>query len=1065
MLPARFAPAVVLALALAPSMAAAAETAAFDIPAQDLARALLAFSRQSDISVSAPAPLLSGRRSSPIKGRLGARAAMDRLLAGSGLRAVRGADGGLVIEALAPPPARGRAEPAQRPGQRPVGAGPPEAPEAPRLLSGVVVTGYRNGLAKALAIKRERAATVDAILAEDIGKFPELNLSEAIQRIPGVAITRDAGEGRQIAVRGLGGAFTRVRINGMETLATSGGANAGGGTNRGRTFDFNVFASDLFSQISIQKTASASAEEGSLGATVDLATARPFDKPGLTFAMSGKLGHSDVSQGASPRLAALVSNTVLDDRLGLLASVAYNQRDIVDLGYSAGLWQSGTAVAPGFAAAADDLTPGLAAVNAAVHPRIPRYEYMRVSQKRLGATAALQWRPGDRTEVALDLLYADFKGRRNEAYLETFTFLSGGACGQASPASCGLNQVKVVSATVEQPRPGLTTLTQGVFDNVDLKSEARYDELQTRFRQATLRVDHAVSDTLKFSAVLGASRSDFANNVQSTVQLDQYNVQGYAYDFRSDHPVLSYGDADLLDPSAWTLSEIRSDPNWVDNRFASADLQLAWMPSAPLGLKAGVARKRYRVAVVSYNRSNGTATNVNTVLPQALSQIPVASYTEVVAYPGAWPGGGDGRWLTPSLTWGAQVLRLNDPTYLTTVTPGQAPPSPFGDRCFIKGCGIYNVGPEPVLGANFDVEEVTDSAFAQLDFRFDLRGVEAFGDVGLRYVTTRQRTGGYGVRSAPSGDEVVQAIFRDENTRRYDDLLPAINLVVKPTSNLLLRFSASKVMSRPDLSALRPGVSIATISYKIVSAGNPDLAPFRAKAVDLSAEWYFAPQSLLSVALFHKSISSLVQPSITLPKVFSANPFGLSDEVGRAACGASAGCAPELPVWQFIQPINTPGGTLRGVEVTYQQPFVFLPAPFDRLGFIGNLTAVGSHIGYQALDGSLIATGDLNGLSRRSYNATLYYETRPFSARVSMAYRGPYTTSVPKSAGTDVDGANGALTLDAAVQGRLSRRLALTVEGLNLTNAAQSQFADSSGLKTYRHVTGRQIMLGFRYVY
>ncbi|KAG1247536.1 hypothetical protein G6F68_014160 [Rhizopus microsporus] len=145
-------------------------------------------------------------------------------------------------------------------------------------LDTVNVTGYRASVEKALDIKRGEAGVVDAIVAEDIGKFPDLNLAESLQRIPGVVITREAGEGRNISVRGLGPDVTRVRINGMEALTTVGAGDQSGGTNRGRGFYFNVFASDLFSPLLVRKTASADVEEGSLGATVDLRTARPWLK-------------------------------------------------------------------------------------------------------------------------------------------------------------------------------------------------------------------------------------------------------------------------------------------------------------------------------------------------------------------------------------------------------------------------------------------------------------------------------------------------------------------------------------------------------------------------------------------------------------------------------------------------------------------------------------------------------------------------------------------------------------------------------------------------------------------
>ncbi|MEA5668242.1 TonB-dependent receptor plug domain-containing protein, partial [Stenotrophomonas sp. MH1] len=157
-----------------------------------------------------------------------------------------------------------------------------DAGTAATELDAVTVTGYRASVEKALDIKRGETGMVDAIVAEDIGKFPDSNLAESLQRIPGVVITRDGGEGRNISVRGLGPDFTRVRINGLEALSTVGSSDGQGGTNRGRGFDFNVFASDLFSQLIARKTASADVEEGSLGATVDLRTARPFDYDGLT---------------------------------------------------------------------------------------------------------------------------------------------------------------------------------------------------------------------------------------------------------------------------------------------------------------------------------------------------------------------------------------------------------------------------------------------------------------------------------------------------------------------------------------------------------------------------------------------------------------------------------------------------------------------------------------------------------------------------------------------------------------------------------------------------------------
>src|SRR5688572_23559749 len=158
---------------------------------------------------------------------------------------------------------------------------PDAMPEGAEAVEEVVVTGFRASLNKAIEAKKAEAGAIDMIVAEDIADFPDLNLAESLQRVPGVAIARDAGEGRQISVRGLGPQFTRVRINGIEAMSANGSTDAAGGTNRNRNFDFNTFASELFTNITVRKTSAAETEEGSLGATVDLRTGRPFEYEGL----------------------------------------------------------------------------------------------------------------------------------------------------------------------------------------------------------------------------------------------------------------------------------------------------------------------------------------------------------------------------------------------------------------------------------------------------------------------------------------------------------------------------------------------------------------------------------------------------------------------------------------------------------------------------------------------------------------------------------------------------------------------------------------------------------------
>src|ERR1051325_2785856 len=221
-------------------------------------------------------------------------------------------------------------------------------------------------------------------------------------------------------------------------------------------------------------------------------------------------------------------------------------------------------------------------------------------------------------------------------------------------------------------------------------------------------------------------------------------------------------------------------------------------------------------------------------------------------------------------------------------------------------------------------------------------------------------------------------------------------------------------MSRPPLRGLRPAPTIGILGDHRVTAGNVDLAPFRANAVDVALEWYFDRGALISVAGFYKDIKTFVQNYTSSVSSFGANPFGLPDSAGIAACGTQVGCAVNSPQWTFSYPLNTQGGPLAGVEIAYQQPFTFLPSPFDSFGFVGNYTYVDSRISYLNSAGAVAAVNQLTNLSHVSYNATLYYEASLLSARISAAYRSKYLTVVPGRNGSDLEGTQATLNVDAS---------------------------------------------------
>jgi len=383
---------------------------------------------------------------------MGKFGATGRLMAGTSLTAALWA--GIAAPAFA------QAAPAE--GQS-AGADANAAADADTGDTAIVVTGFRAVLRNAINEKRDAIVQVDAITAEDIADFPDSNLAESLQRLPGVSIDRDNGDGRGITVRGLGGDFNRTRLNGLEALATAGSNDSGATPNRSRSFDYNTFASELFSSLKVQKTPSASTDEGSLGATIDLQTGRPFDYKGRQLALSAEGSYGENSKKWNPRLAGLVSTRFLDDSMGILVSGAWSKSDnSIDqyrrqAGQSDYLYRSSDFTGNenpqrgGFAAPTgtnfgtaitntqviDLLTGSDPTAYAKLYPgapyntpgrfdnslvRIPalaNIEQQDVHTERLGITASYQWQMGDRTRLSIDGVYSRFENQSAYNQLQT----------------------------------------------------------------------------------------------------------------------------------------------------------------------------------------------------------------------------------------------------------------------------------------------------------------------------------------------------------------------------------------------------------------------------------------------------------------------------------------------------------------------------------------------------------------------------------------------------------------------------------------------------------------------
>jgi TonB-dependent receptor len=909
-------------------------------------------------------------------------------------------------------------------------------------IAEVVVTGFRGSLASALEDKRAATGVVDVIKAEDVAKFPDANLAESLQRVPGVAVARDGGEGRSISVRGLGPDFTRVRLNGLEAQTTSNGFE---GINRTRGFDFNVFATELFTSLTVRKSPSAETEEGSLGATVDLQTGRPFDQTGTQFAVSTKASYNDLSENADPRFAMLASKTFLDDSFGVLFSGAYSQSEKISQASHNLNWDrmsdNGGWCNPnnsmGFCVGEPmpiGITEAELTSTSIYHPRIPRMAQFGVDNERLGLTGALQWQAADSTLLSLDLIYSKHKGLRTEYLLTPIGMFR-------SQSQQGKPETIVREAEVRG-----NDLVYAHFDNVDLRAELSIFDFSTTFKQAGFTLDHEFDDRWKATVKLGASESDFVEPRETTLQVDRLNTQDFIYDFRESmtRPRIVWG-FDTTDPASYyfgpavtspnggvTGPEIRLRPQAVYNEFRQGSFDLQFAASDTWTFKGGLNLRKYGFESDAQRR------------------------TSEITLPAAPPGG------VASLVEqfsGFQGFGLPADTATSWVVPSE---QAFIDLFDIYGNeGIFTMRRDvpPARSAIFSVDEKNYAAYLQADFQAEWFGKAVRGDLGVRYVRTKQEAVGFAEAGAAS--ELLTP------SRTYNDVLPSFNVAMDLSDEWLVRFAGSRVMTRPSQASLTPGVAAAVSGgTRTITQGNPDLNPIEADALDLSAEWYFAPESLVSVGVFYKDVKTYIQ---TLRDSVVFNTLGIPDVVAL-----QQGVLP-TDTFNYSRPLNSDGGPLKGVEVNLQMPLTFLPGFFKDFGILANYTHVDSDITYIINQGNPSATPaipattavlPLINLSQETANATLYYGKAGFEARVSASYRDDYLRIVPGLNGQDADAMDGGVYIDASASYKLNENLQFTLEGQNLGDTYEHTYNDTTAQRNeYFRNFGRQYTLGVRFNY
>jgi TonB-dependent receptor len=947
----------------------------------------------------------------------------------------------------------------------------------------VVVTGFRESLNSALNIKKNSDGIVDVIKAEDVAKFPDANLAESMQRVPGVSLARgDGGEGKQITVRGLNAGFTRVRINGIEAVTATGASDINGSTNRGRAFDFSVFASELFNSLEVRKTSEASIEEGSLGATVDLRTARPFDFKGQTFSIGGQEFYNSLSRKAEPRFTSLYSNRwdTGFGKVGALVSLAYSKRTAVEEGYEAVDLVTAN-VNNGFCSPvgvspqnpANSAVKGVDALNCGVgvprstnasaynsvlgrlddfggtvaspvagsgaaHPRIPRFRRSETDYERTGVTSSFQWRPDSTSELNLDLMGGKFSNKRYDNYISAISF--GRDMGQN-----GKPQTSIVDAHFDQNG----SWDYGKFNAVDVRSEGLLDVYSTLFKQGVLSGRHDFSDRFSVDFMSGVSDSRLSNPERATVQIDAPNVNGFSWDFRDNRnvPTLNFG-TNVADPASFSFGPQDANGtvhgNFVgrylltSNKLKTNAANASFEWSDNLTLRAGLSSRRnnwfnYEVA------SGGIPTQA---LPAGTS---LSSLTRQITDFGNGLGGTG----MPS-SWTA--IDLNK--FL----------SAYNIECHCAAVALSGYDLQNQIKRS--VEEKIDALHLMGDFKFDAWNIPLRGNVGVRGAQTTATA----MQLINAGGTLTPLVVE----HKYRDWLPALNVTAKLPRDVLLRFSAGKTLSRPEYVDLAPSATV-SIAGQSVTIGNPNLDPIRANTYDLQAEWYYGKNAMVSLGAFHKDIKTYIQ---RMNERATYSSLGLPNTILTAGGCSITGGTPACQVMPDTQVavsrmVNTSGGPLDGVEFNLQAPFSFLPGIWSNFGALVNYTHVKSQITYitrvdnPATPANELLTdkADFTGLSPNAYNLTLYYEDARFSARVSAAHRSSYLREVLGNVqGSDYTFADGSTNVDFSLSYNLTPNLRLSLEGQNLTDQALRYGKDTQRNDTLLYVhPGRSFALGMNY--
>jgi iron complex outermembrane receptor protein len=724
----------------------------------------------------------------------------------------------------------------------------------------VIVTGIRGSLRQSIETKREAVGVMDVLTSEDVGKFPDKNLAEALQRVPGIVISRDFGEGERVNLRGTAASLTRTLLNG-HGLATADWFILDQ-LNTTRSFNYLMLPADVIGQVEVLKSPTADIEEGGIGGTINVKTRHPLDlKPWETL-VSAQGSYTEMSDKYDPQVSGLVSWKNDDSTFGVMLAAKYEdrhlRRDGVEvLGYDT-----------------IDTNPSPTVTNNVLFPSLIGSALFQQERERYGANFEVQWKPSDNSEVALTGLYSRFNADNlNENYLAwgTRAIANGGTLTNTT-----LVGNTAVAGTISSRR----NATTGALEDFGVVYDAinRFATAETR----SIDLDLGLQPTEDWDLHLKVGYTDAEGNTDAQPFVEFGAPATFNYDLRGKSPQVNFTNVDPTNPAdmQFIFSSLHQILNDDDETYVYADATRKLEIGALNSIKFGVKHTDHnRDLVFNGTTYGGFHVPINTLPATAFAGAQTPSdFLNNIAAPG-----------TLSQYW--QIDR------------GKVDEILFGNLANGPGRILY---PQQ----SFSVTEKADAGYVM----GNLSGERWRGNVGLRYVHTDQTSRGYIAGAAGSIPNAFGNYDPVSVERSYDDWLPSANFAFDLTDQLVLRLAAAKVMARPDYTDVAPRVSLNT-SVLTGTAGNPNVEPYRANQADVSLEWYPDANTILAAALYYKDIKSFISDSPitqTYPVQAATAP--------SLQCTAGPSVNTFNCPFLINQRSNGGGGKIQGAEVSFVKP-------------------------------------------------------------------------------------------------------------------------------------------------